>query len=57
MIIYAIIGIIWLIVLEGIIQKEENQMQAFFMRLGNFLLWPITFIIFTYYFIKEIKNQ
>lgn len=58
MITYAIIGIVGLMVLEKITQSEEEGIiQGILMRIVNFLLWPITFSIFIYHFIKEIKNH
>ena len=57
MIIYAIIGIVWLMVIEKIIQSEdEGIIQGILIRILNFLLWPITFSIFIYHFIRKIRK-
>jgi hypothetical protein len=53
---YGILGIVWLMCVEKYIQQHENKLQRVFIRLGNFLLWPISLITFMYYFIVELFN-
>jgi hypothetical protein len=56
MVVYIILGIIWLMVMEKFItQSEENLIQAYLIRVGSFLLWPIVLCMFIFYFIKEFQ--
>ena len=58
MVLYIVLGIVWLMILEKFITKyEENPLQASLIKVGSFLLWPFVLCIFIFYFIKEFQLE